>query len=43
MSAGAVAAETVGAAAPFEELRKKFGFTPENITATATFKAAEAR
>jgi transketolase len=38
-----IGVETVGAAAPLEEMWKKFGFTSENITAVATYKAAEAR
>jgi transketolase len=32
----ALGMETFGASAPLKELQKKFGFTPENIVATAT-------
>ena len=37
VGAGGVALgmETFGASAPLKELQKKFGFTPENIVATA--------
>jgi transketolase len=31
----ALGMETFGASAPLQELQKKFGFTPENIVATA--------